>query len=229
MLYKKCNRHHIYFHDEDPWLVCTEEYFYKNKMNKTEGLNTWCKKCTSAMTYEWQKENPEKVKISRKKDKAKPFRRKRQSDLNKLVRQSGYYKEYQKNNLDKFREYSKLRSNKNHNISKQEWIKCKEYFDNKCAYCGIPIEVHRKTIGTDFHKEHVIYDGMNDLSNCVPSCRDCNSQKWKFTLDEWYNKDNQNFNQDRLNRINKWLSENYKQYYTEKKPKKPYTYKKTNN
>ncbi len=37
---------------------------------------------------------------------------------------------------------------KKHRLSKQEWKSCKEYFNNECAYCGLPIEEHfRKYAG----------------------------------------------------------------------------------
>jgi hypothetical protein len=65
---------------------------------------------------------------------------------------------------------------------------------------------------SDFHKEHIDDDGANDLSNCVPSCKLCNSYKHQYIFDDWYNKNNPNFNQDRLNKIIKWLNEDYKLY-----------------
>jgi hypothetical protein len=77
---------------------------------------------------------------------------------------------------------------------------------------------------TDFHKEHVLHDGANDLSNCIPSCKTCNSSKHTENLEVWYTKDKSIFSKDRLNRIHKWLNEDWKLYYIEKKPRKQYTY-----
>jgi len=109
----------------------------------------------------------------------------------KKFRDNGGQNNWYKNNPDKVRGYSQDRGKKNHTISKKEWDACNKYFNYECAYCGLPIIEHyftRKGITKlgNFHKEHVIHDGENNLSNCVPSCGSCNSKKWKFSLEEWY-------------------------------------------
>jgi hypothetical protein len=38
----------------------------------------------------------------------------------------------------------------------------------------------------------------------------CNSKKWAFTLEEWYNEENENYDKERLHKIIKWLEEDYK-------------------
>ncbi len=106
---------------------------------------------------------------------------------------------------------------KKHEITKNEWELCKEYFVYKCAYCGLPIEEHYNQYKgeirlTDFHKEHVNHDGSNDLSNCIPSCKNCNSEKHTSTLEEWYNKENENFTEERLEKILNWLNNDYIKY-----------------
>lgn len=62
----------------------------------------------------------------------------------------------------------------------------------------------------DLHKEHVDHEGSNKLDNCVPSCQSCNSSKHVYSLEEWYTKDNQNFDEDRLSKIHNWLFEDYR-------------------
>lgn len=56
----------------------------------------------------------------------------------------------------------------------------------------------------------------NELDNCVPSCQSCNSSKAQYTLEEWYNPNNDRrggevFTQERLDKIIKWTTEDYKQ------------------
>ncbi|MBN3352111.1 HNH endonuclease [Clostridium botulinum] len=126
------------------------------------------------------------------------------------VGEEGRQLEWQQNNKDKIKQYSEVRSNKNHTITSKEWNICKEYFNNSCAYCGMTEKEHREIFNQDLHKEHVECEGANDLSNCVPACRSCNSSKNIFQLTEWYNKNNPKFNQEKLDVINKWLSEDYK-------------------
>ncbi len=64
----------------------------------------------------------------------------------------------------------------------------------------------------DLHKEHVNHNGANDLSNCVPACYSCNSKKWIYEFEDWYNEGNEIFSQYRLDKIYKWLSNDYKIY-----------------
>jgi hypothetical protein len=78
---------------------------------------------------------------------------------------------------------------------------------------------------TDFHKEHVDCNGSDDLSNCVPSCKTCNSSKHTEKLEDWYAENNSIFNKDRFDKIHKWLDNDWQEYYIEKKPRKKYTKK----
>ncbi|OME70491.1 hypothetical protein BSK65_11210 [Paenibacillus odorifer] len=64
----------------------------------------------------------------------------------------------------------------------------------------------------DLHKEHVNDDGANDLSNCVPACYSCNSQKWKFCFEDWYNESNKSYTEDRINKIHIWLKIDFRRY-----------------
>ena len=140
----------------------------------------------------------------------------------KRQRESGKYKDWQRNNKDKIRQYNKNREkNKMHEISDSEWLSCKAYFNNSCAYCGLHEDEHyRKHYGKmkrfDLHKDHVDHEGANDLSNCVPACQSCNSSKHNKELEEWYRPNNELwcevYSHERLSKINKWLNDNYKLY-----------------
>jgi len=212
------------------WKPETTEYFYmRNKSKPEKGFGSECKICTRDRFQKWIENNPEQYKITTKNkndnmsDTTRVIRRK----LANKQREDGYQKEYQNNNPDKMKKYSEKRRHKNHKINKTEWENCKKYFDCKCAYCGLPLSEHyftRKGVTKlgDFHREHVDHEGNSDLSNCVPSCGSCNDQKWKFTLDEWYNENNPKFSQERLDKVIKWITEDYKQYIEEYIPKRKY-------
>lgn len=120
-----------------------------------------------------------------------------------------YFKEYQNNNKDKIKAYQEKRQNKNHSISKKEWESCKQYFDNKCAYCGVTEQEAKKEQGQYFHKEHMIHDGSNGIENCVPACKSCNSSKHIYGLEDWY-KQQKYYTEERYNKIIKWVTEDYK-------------------
>lgn len=213
----------------------TEEYFYKQKCkSKKRGeyyiLDSWCKKCKTENNKIWTAQNHEKVLESKRKHNSLEYRKLSNREVSKQRRLSGKYKQYQDEHPEKLRMYNEKRQNKNHNINKQEWLECKKYFNNCCAYCGLPIEEHyNKFAGemkwTDLHKEHVNHTGANDLSNCIPSCKNCNSQKWEFPFEEWYIEDNPVYSEERLNKIHKWINEDYKNYIQEHKPRNKYTKK----
>lgn len=196
----------------DEWLPLNSNHYYKNK-SANDGYNPYCKQCTVKKTMEWEKNNPDKVKVSRKR--TNDNRKEKLYIYNQVSKERGVQREWRIKNADKVSEYQKGRYNKNHKIKPIEWELCKEYFNNECSYCGLLINDHYivrkgvKMLG-DFHKEHVDHNGSNKLDNCVPSCRDCNSSKHKRELNEWYNENNINYTYDRINKILDWLEEDHK-------------------
>lgn len=208
--HKVCNNCEKYY-------PATPEYFYINKVNQTDGLYPYCKTCAVIKQNKWQEENPEQYARNVKNGNAnRTFEnRLRTRESNKRRRLAGKDKEYQQNNRDKVRGYNKTRyRNKKHEVSDLEWFYCRYYFNNNCAYCGMSWEENYVLYKKDFHREHVDYKGANDLSNCVPSCAGCNSQKYKFDLSEWYNiHTNTKYNELRMNRIVTWLRYDYKKFY----------------
>jgi Holliday junction resolvase len=185
----------------------TEEYFYKNG----NGLSPYCKECSKEKAKKWKESHLEEYlsfhRKSRKKTRLTIREQRKYSDW----RPSGKQLEWQRNNKDKISEYRLARNNKIHQISKNEWESCKKYFNYECAYCGIPIEENKKIYGQDFHKDHVVHDGDNDLSNCVPACKRCNCSKWEYDFENWYF-ENDFYDKEKHNKILKWLHEDYTKY-----------------
>lgn len=197
------------------WSIEEENFYYQYEKS---GAN--CKKCSKEKAMKWKHDpkNRASLTASNKKSDLAPERHKKTKEYMKIRRFNGEYKKWQQNNPEKIKQYRLDREqNKTHTISKKEWKLCQEYFNNQCAYCGLPIEEHFTTYRGitkqgNFHKEHVDYEGVNDLSNCVPACKSCNCQKNVFSLDEWYNDNKIEFSQERLNKIHKWLEGDYKRY-----------------
>ncbi len=218
--HKICNKHNIFFPNEDPWFPATLEYFYHNNKNKTDGLHPECKRCGVAKADQWIKDNPDKFKES--------YKRYMKTDNWKAYKKENYIKskdkmsEWRHNNPEKCKEYNIYKTlHKKHDITTKEWKACKEYFNNQCAYCGFPLEKHyhtyaKKLILFDFCKDHKDNNGSNDLSNCIPACKSCNSKKWEYPFEEWYNETNIVYNEERFDKIMKWLNEDYKLYIKEK-------------
>jgi hypothetical protein len=196
----------------------TTEYFYKNKSSK-DGLDPYCKEDKKRRSRLWETnpDNNEKLRANKVRNNQKPNVKRVKKINNERRRKEGKFQEYYYNNPSKYQGYREERKHKIHEISETEWQCCKDYFLNECAYCGLHISEHfnyyaKNLIWTDFHKEHVDDEGSNNLSNCVPSCKSCNCQKWSYSLDEWYNIRNSVFQVLRLDKINKWLYEDYKKY-----------------
>lgn len=208
--------------DCQDWLPMNDDYFYTNKANGMDGYNPYCKKCTVIRSKKYQEDHPEQTKSyykNRYREKEQYYKdnSRRWIEENK-ERSKELQKIWQQEHPDKVKEYNQdWNQRKKHNISKLEWENCKNYFNYRCAYCGLKIEEHwvkfkGELILGDFHKEHVDDFGANDLSNCVPSCKSCNTSKRTYELFEWYDDANPVFLIERLEKIIKWLNEDYKLY-----------------
>ncbi|MBT2759953.1 HNH endonuclease [Paenibacillus sp. ISL-20] len=219
-LFKKCNTCLN-------WFEANYNNFEKDK-NAKSGLNGKCRTCQR----NYNKEQYLKDRENRIKKAYQRILNNRESHLESLkknnarqktkemvrkggikYRKSDKYAVWKDKNKDRFIVYS--HNHRNHNITKNEWKLCKVYFDESCAYCGLHKNNHYVTrIGKkmlfDLHKEHVVHNGANDLSNCIPSCSACNSEKNTKDIDEWYNESNVKFNQERYSKIIKWLHEDCK-------------------
>lgn len=191
-----------------------KDHFYQNKSNSIDGFNPYCKTCNSIRSQKWQRDNPERYRkyIKWRNSTENVNFVKANRALSKRKRLEGKFKEYRDKNKEKFKQYQRNREKKKHDISDTQWNACKGYFNNECAYCGMSHKDHKEIIGQDLHREHVDDKGANDLSNCVPSCRECNSHKWIFSLEEWYNEANECFSKARLDKIHKWLNKDFKQF-----------------
>lgn len=212
--YKKCTLHELYFPNETPWIKKSKEFFYKNK-SSSEGLFPYCKKCSIKKSRQYQIDHVESTAKLRRRwydeHKELELNRRKEHRLKNYKHNQKIQSKWRKNNADKLIEYNRRRmENKKHEFSKHEWEDCKEYFNNSCAYCGMPEKEAKKKYNNKLHKEHVDHEGSNGLGNCVPACKKCNSSKRTKSLKDWYTEDNENFSKDRLRKINNWLNNDYK-------------------
>jgi HNH endonuclease len=191
----------------------TKEFFYVRK----SGLDSWCKECKKVNAKEYKLKNKEKyLEYQRQwhqKNKKKHNEQNKEWHRSNKKRAREIYNEWVKNNRERMNEHGRFkRMHKSHNISEDEWKSCLQYFDYKCAYCGMKEEDSLEKYKNKLHKEHVDHDGDNDLSNCVPACKGCNSSKHTSSLDNWYNESNSRFTTARMTQIQKWLKTDYSQF-----------------
>ena len=199
----KCDRvlpatsEHWYLSKEkciQPCKECLKKYRDKNKGIQSERYKKWHKKNKERLnnkSRKWCRENKEHV--------------------------SKTSKRWRSKNKNSIKKYNETYSNKKHKITNNEWKSCKEYFDYSCAYCGISEDLAKELYNQRLHKEHVLHEGKNDISNCVPSCKGCNSSKARHTLNEWYNKNNIKYTYERYHKIYLWLRYDYKDFRDKKK------------
>ncbi|UUV25928.1 MULTISPECIES: HNH endonuclease [Lysinibacillus] len=178
---------------------------YKNKKEEKKQIySSECKECQRKRTADWIRNNRERHREAARIRDSREHSKKKRLEYNKKKYAEGWYKQYRKDNIDKFKEWAE--NHRNHEITEFEWEECKRYFSYSCAYCGMTEEEHKEFYKQRLHKEHVQHDGLNDVTNCVPSCKSCNSRKRKQKLHEWYNVDNELFEKNKLDRILKWIN-----------------------
>ncbi|MGK4040835.1 HNH endonuclease [Heyndrickxia oleronia] len=197
--------------------ICTDcnqkkelnRYYSQKKKNKS-GVEyvyyqPYCKECAVNRSIKWQVNNYSRHRKNQRNFDKTTKRKENYKNNSKSRRDNGKYYEWLKKN-----NYSYEKFHKQHDITEEEWLRCKAYFEYSCAYCGVSVEEHLLVTGQDLHKEHVIHDGSNGIENCVPACRKCNSEKWAFEFDDWYSESNVNYDQDRKNKIINWITNDYK-------------------
>lgn len=196
-----------------------EEYHFRKTHSKKKGeyiyYFPYCRDCNVRKSIDWAKENREK-KLENDRNYIKtPEITAKYKLINRKRAEEGKQREWQRKNKDKIRKYALRRSRKTHEIKHEEWTACKVYFHNACAYCGLTYDKHQQKYKQDLHKEHVDHEGTNDLSNCVPSCKVCNSEKHTESLDSWYVESNPKYSQERMNRISIWLQKEYRLFISQ--------------
>lgn len=211
--YKFCSIHHTHFPGEDIWFPATTEYFYYHSKNKSDYLYPYCKRCASKKGVQQWRDDPIKHREAhRRYEKTKKFKiwmRKNQMES------VDYMVQYRKDNPEKMRGYTK--NHRIHDITEAEWRRCLKIFDYRCAYCGITQEESLRIHKQKLHKDHVDYEGYNDLRNAVPACRSCNSKKHQYNMETWF-KEEEYFNEESLSFIYWWIIEGYKDYIEDKPP-----------
>lgn len=169
-------------------LPATEEYFHKNKKGKLGFLGT-CKKC--------RKDNADLDKIS--KQRKRYYYNNKKEELQR-------HKDWCIKNPEKVKEFSRIKKQKRKAMKKQlpnnftlkDWNKCKEYFNNECAYCGCL---------DNLAQDHVIpitKGGGYIKDNIIPACKSCNSSKCDKDMKDWYKKQSF-YSEDKFRKIKKYI------------------------
>jgi hypothetical protein len=179
-----------------------------------------CKDCTIARSSKTQKNNPKKYNQIKLNYYYTDHGRKMNRNQARKYRESGGMLNWQRTEYGRIclKRSRDKRKEKKHDISLKEWYWCLSYFNNSCAYCGLTWEEHMVLYGEDLHKEHIIHDGRNDIKNCVPACKVCNSEKSERSLNNWYNdKNNKKYRRIFYLKIYTWLRYDVQKFIEKKK------------
>lgn len=177
-----------------------DEFYSQKKHSKVRGeyiyYNPECKECASERSMRWTGDNKERAReIDNRYYKSKKGKenKARKSESRKSENGKLYFKNYQKNNLDKFTVYNqKRRSMKNQletNFTVEDWNNCLKHFNYCCAYCGMSETENVDKFNQKLEQEHVIpvtKGGGYTVDNIIPSCRSCNASKYNNDVLEWY-------------------------------------------
>jgi len=195
--------------------ICREQieyinFYFKEVVNINGEIeyifNSRCVECDKKQAIIWANANIEKKRASCNKNSKKPNILRYHRELSQKQRDKGMARDWYNKDKERYKGYTiKYESHKHHTISEKDWIKCKEFFEYKCAYCNITEENHKVKYHQQLHKEHAYNEGDNGISNCVPACNSCNNTKKKQDWMDWYTSDNPRYTINRYNKIVEWL------------------------
>lgn len=176
----------------------TEEYFPKSKSCK-DGLEGTCRICAAERSKQWYASNTAKAlarvkqygsdnanKISEYGKQWRENNKEYVPAYNKQyrIKNSEYIKHYKKSKAEQYRCYVQRRDAIKRKLPStftvHQWEDCKNYFNNRCAYCG-----KAETLT----QEHVIplsSGGGYAKENIIPACGKCNYKKQDKEFILWY-------------------------------------------
>lgn len=138
---------------------------------------------------EYLEKNPEYNKEYRKNNlkHIQEVSRKHYSENKERIKKA--WKECRLRNIEKFKTQHTINKHKRaaleksleHTFTKKEWDACLNYFNNKCAYCGVE--------SSKLQQDHVIpisKNGSYISSNIVPACGACNVSKSNKLISNWF-------------------------------------------
>jgi hypothetical protein len=72
-----------------------------------------------------------------------------------------------------------------HNLSQSEWTSIKQYFDNRCAYCGIEDTGDSRNGLVPDHLVPASKGGDFVIGNVIAACHDCNDRRGNKDWESW--------------------------------------------
>lgn len=164
--------------------------FFARAKGSSDGRMSSCKQCKTQAIYRWREDNPEKWRDYVNSRSKLPAVKAQRSEYSKRPEVADKVRQRERTPAvramrNKWREANKEKLNfyyrdKNHRrrvavkagrLTAEDWEGvCKKY-QYKCVYCG-----QKKKLTID-HEVPLAAGGKHEVSNVVPACQRCNSQK----------------------------------------------------
>jgi len=157
---------------------------YDKDNSRKDGFQYLCKECRGR---KFQRVPKQGFRICSKCDKELPlehFYRRTNGNYDGLCRLCKALKGRKEKHT---RKAKKIKTISDYHVS--EWRYCVDFFDYKCAYCGITQKEHLKTYNEQLHQDHFIplsKYGNYTKDNIIPACKTCNCSKNDKDFFEWY-------------------------------------------
>lgn len=184
--FKRCNRGDDCIHPNGCWQPATTEYFSRHS-SKPDGLRSCCKLCQRKYQQQYYSEHLEEQAQYRDNNREKRRAHSRQYYKDNRESESARASRYLDSNPERFCAASQRRRARllaaDATFTEQQWLKCLEHFNHRCAYCGQSQETCHV-----LQREHVIpllEGGGYMAGNIVPACKSCNSSKRNTPVHEW--------------------------------------------
>ena len=215
----KNNKEHILEHSKEYYKNNKEKRkerdkeYYENNKEKIKEYYENNKEKIKEYNKEYYENNKEKIKeksnkwVKENREYRKEYHKQWYEDNKEYCNE--HSKQWRENNKEKCFNYNNERRSKEKNqgrgITKEQWLEMFKFFDFKCAYSNIYLgNENNKNIRTVDHILALDNGGLNEPWNCVPMVKSYNSSKRnRVDILTWY-KEQEYFNEERLNKIVEW-------------------------
>ena len=183
---KVADYHKEYIKNNKDSLGIYKKEYNENNKEKTKEYQNKNKVKISNYNKIYRQKNPEKSKEYYEKNKEYHVAKSKEYyEKNKEIIASKN-KKYQLKNPEKFRvstqKYKAKKRTLEATLTLEQWVKIKDYFNEKCAYCGKESKLEQE------HFTPLSKGGEYTHNNIIPACKSCNSSKRDKNFFEWYPK-----------------------------------------
>ena len=179
-----------------------KNYFKKYRDENKEQIKEYCSKKSKEIWADEEKREKSKERINTwRKENAERIREYRQNNKERDSHKTREWHKTEQGHILRINATNRYRAKKKqllNNFTKEQWIFCKEYFNQECAYCG-----EKKKLAQE-HFLALNNNGTYTVDNILPSCTSCNSSKTTHKFYDWYPK-YAHYSKERVTKIERYF------------------------